>query len=168
MSRFDRRARFLVCLGIFFAALVPLPVSSNPVSPPLGIGLENVRQIIVFGLICVYIVLIEGTFIKLMLFRLDGITWPKAMLVALVLNVLSAIVGLKRGMYFDTYRFEFNPGPMSVFGVSLLVEGIFLVLIFARRKPLRALLTVGAMNLATYTIMLMSRFPEGIKLFFEY
>jgi hypothetical protein len=145
--------------AFLLAVLVPLlsfPADANPVLPPEEIG----RQVIVFGLLCLLIVLVEGATIKLVLFGLDGPSWPKAFLLALVLNAISGYAGVRSGIYFDWWEFRFEPSVMAVLSVSLGIEGGALVVLFFRRIP-RAVATAFLMNLASYAILVMSQFPRG-------
>ncbi|MBN1916451.1 MAG: hypothetical protein JW889_00965 [Verrucomicrobia bacterium] len=107
-----------------------------------------------------FIVLIEGTAIKLVLFGLDGPSWPKAFLLALVLNSVSGYVGIRAGISFDWWEFRFEPGVLSVFLVSLGIEGGALAVLSFRRIP-RAVAAASVMNLASYAFLVMSQFPRG-------
>ena len=158
MDSFRIRAKSLVCLVLFLAVLTPLSASANPVVSPLG----RIGDLIIFGLVISYIILIEGTVIKIVLFGHDEISWPGALLIAAVLNVLSAITGYLAGVYYDLGIFQFEPNLIAVLGLSLAVEGIFLYMIYSRRRPRKAIITVAAMNAASYVVLVMARFPGDI------
>lgn len=140
------------------AALVSTSAEANPVRIPFTGALSAA---IVFGVICLFIVLVEGAAIKLVLFGLDGPSWLRAFLLALLLNVGSAIVGNLAGVHFDYWAFEFEPSLFAVLGISLGVEGVILAVLFVGRRLPRASLTCGLMNLASYAVLALSRFPEG-------
>jgi len=147
------------CLALPAASLVllmPLQAAANPILPPEAIS----RQVVVFALICLLIVLVEGATIKLVVFGLDGPSWPRAFLLALVLNVVSGYVGVRAGVYFDWWRFRFEPSVLLVLAVSLGIEGAALTILYVRR-PLRAIAAAFLMNLASYLILVMSQFPVG-------
>ena len=158
MSSLRIRAKFLVCPVLFLVALVPVPAAANPVVSPLG----SVGDLIIFSLLSFYIVLIEGTAIKLLLFDPDEISWPGAILIAVVINLISAVAGYLVGVYYDLNVFEFEPTLPAVFGLSLVVEGLFLYLIYSRRRPRRSVLTVAAMNMASYLVLILAPLPGGI------
>lgn len=147
---------FAVLLG----TLAPFSAFGNPISVPFG---GAFREAIVFCLLCLFIVLIEGAVVKLVLFGLDGPSWPRAFALAGVLNLASAIVGGLAGVHFDLWTFEFEPNLAAVLGVSLGVEGgILLVAVGLRRLP-RAVRTVLLMNAVSYVVLVMARFPEGTR-----
>jgi len=150
------RPWFLALPAAVLVSLVSLPADANPVLPPDAIG----RQVIVFGLICLLIVLVEGATIKLVLFGLDGPSWPKAFLLALVLNAISGYAGVRGGIYFDWWEFRFEPSVLAVLTVSLGIEGGALAVLFVRRIP-RAVAAAFLMNLGSYAILVMSQFPRG-------
>ncbi len=153
-----RRDRIPPLVLALIAALAFSPAEANPVIIPFD---GAFREAIVFGLICLFIVLVEGAVIKFVLFGLDGPSWPNAFLLAILLNVGSAVVGNLAGVYFDWWAFQFQPSLFAVLGISLGVEGVILaVLFFGRRLP-RALLACCLMNLASYVVLALSRFPEG-------
>ena len=158
MSSLRTRVKFLVCPVLCLAALAPRIAAANPVVSPLG----SVGDLIIFGLLSSYIVLIEGTVIKLSVFDRNGLSWPGAILIAVVLNLISAITGYLIGVYYDLNLFEFEPHLLAVFGLSFLVEGVFLYLIHSPRRLRRSFITVAAMNIASYVVLVMAQFPGGI------
>ena len=147
--------RLLAPLLLGLLVLAPTPVQANPVTS----GFETVRQAVIISYIYLLIVLLEGAVIKLALFGLDGPSWPRALFLAVVLNAVSAVVGLSAGLYFDSSGFNFHPHVYAVFGVSLGVEGVPLVLLFARWQLKRAAVTALAMNVASYVVMALFRLP---------
>jgi hypothetical protein len=152
--------QWLAIAVVAAATLIPLSASGSPMWFPLGGGF---RRGIVFCMLCLFIVLIEGAAIKLALFGLDGPSWPRAFVLAAILNVASAIAGGLTGVHFDFWAFEFEPNLAAVLGISLGVEGIALVVLFARRRLRRALVTALVMNLASYTVLVLARFPGGAR-----
>jgi hypothetical protein len=148
--------RLLALPAAALVLLVCSPAEANPMVFPGDVG----REMVVFGLLCMLIVLVEGATIKLVLFGLDGPSWPKAFLLALVLNAISGYVGVRGGIYFDWWEFRFEPSVLPVLSVSLGIEGGALVVLFFRRIP-RAVATAFLMNLASYAILVMSQFPRG-------
>jgi len=147
--------RLITPLLVGFVALVPRSALANPVFSPF----YTARQIVIIAYIYLLIILLEGAVIKLALFGIDGPSWPRAFLLAVVLNVASAIVGLAAGFYFDYGGFKFRPNLFAVFGLSLGVEGVPLVLLFARWQLKRAAVTAFAMNFSSYVVMILLRVP---------
>jgi hypothetical protein len=138
--------------------LRPVNATANPVISPLG----TIGDLIIFSLLSFYIVLIEGTAIKLLLFAPDEISWPGAVAVAVVVNLISAAAGYLVGVYYDLNLFEFEPNLPMVFGLSLLAEGVFLYFVHSRRRLVRSAITVAAMNVASYLVLLLAQFPDSI------
>ncbi len=149
--------QFLIVTVFALVALFPLPAPANMVSFPFDGAL---RQRIIFGLICLFIVLVEGAVIKLVLFGIDGPSWPRAFLLAIGLNAVSAVVAIRREVYFDWWEFRFYPDVFTVFGTSLVLEGVPLIFLFVRRLT-RAITTTFVMNLTSYAVLIMAQFPKG-------
>jgi hypothetical protein len=147
--------RLLVPLLFCLVVLVPTSAWANPVGSSLSTAREAVVIVYIYGLI----VLLEGAVIKLALFGVEGPSWPRALLLAVALNAASAIIGLSAGFYFDYARFSFRPHVFAVLGVSLGVEGVPLVLLFARWRLRRAAIAAVGMNLASYLVMVLLRLP---------
>jgi hypothetical protein len=149
--------RCLAVLAAVLVILVPSAASANMLSFPFDGAL---RQRIIFGLICLFIVLVEGAVIKLVLLGTDAPSWPRAFLLAVVLNAATTIVAIRREVYFDWWEFRFYPDVFTVFGTSLVVEGVPLIVLFVRRLT-RAIATAFVMNLASYAVLVMIQFPKG-------
>ncbi len=147
--------RLFAPLLLDLVALAPTPAWANPV----GSSLFTARQAVIIVYIYALIVLLEGAVIKLALFRIDGPSWPRALLLAGALNGASAVIGLTTGVYFDYWGFNFQPHLFAVLGISLGVEGAPLMLLFGRWQLRRAAVTAVGMNFASYVLMVLLRLP---------
>jgi hypothetical protein len=116
-------------------------------------------RVVVFGLLWLLVLVVEGAVLKLVLFGLDGASWPLAFLVAFGVNLASSLAGGLAGVHFDFWAFEFTPGPLAVLGISLGVEGGILLAAFGRWRLRRALVTAVAMNAASYLLLVLARLP---------
>ena len=118
---------------VVLAAQLMLSICScaNPTITPF----DRVMDWVLLSLIYAYIFLIETTAIKLNLYGRDGPSWLRAFMVAVLVNVLSAVVGILSHVYYDISSFDFYPNFIAVFGISFGVESLVLVLLHLRSYP---------------------------------
>ena len=147
---------------VFGAFAVQLVFSASLYANPVISPFDKVMDWLLLSLIYAYIFLIETCSIKFILFGRDGPSWLSAFIIAVFVNVASAIVGILSHVYYDVGSYDFYPNFFAAFGISLGVESLVLVLLHLRSYPKRALMTGGVMNLISYMFLLLIRFPERI------
>lgn len=149
--------KWKLILVVFFVQFVlSACLHANPTISPFDRTMDWVLLSLIYG----YVFLIETTAIKFILYGRDGPSWLRAFMVAVFVNALSAVAGIFTHVYYHVGSFDFYPNFISVYGMSLGVESLTLLLMYMRSYPKRAFLTGIVMNTASYLFFLMLSFPK--------